>query len=39
MGKGRAEGAQIGLVVKSSCVLELKLNCDADELIELGRPH
>lgn len=34
MGEGGAEGAQIGRVVVSSCVLELKLSCDADELIQ-----
>lgn len=36
MGEGRAEGAHIGRVVKSSCVSELKLSCDADD--ELSRP-
>lgn len=31
MGEGRAERAQIGRVVKSSCGPELKLSCDADD--------
>lgn len=34
MGEGRAEGAPISRVVIASCVLELKLSCDADELIQ-----
>nr|AAH25166.1 Vezf1 protein [Mus musculus] len=36
MGEGRAEGAQIGRVVKSSRGPDLKLSCDADA--ELIRP-
>lgn len=34
MGEGRAKGAPISRVVIASCVLELKLSCDADELIQ-----